>query len=121
MKKYIAIDFDGTIVTNAYPEVGELIPHAVEVIQKWHKSGHKIIINTCRSGNYEQDARDFLELHNIPFDTLNENHPELIEKFDNDCRKLGADVYIDDRNILMGEIDWLAFDRAIDRLVATTK
>jgi hypothetical protein len=32
----------------------------------------------------------------MTFDAVNENLPDMVEKFGNDCRKVYADVYIDD-------------------------
>lgn len=48
-KRIIAIDFDGTIFENAWPEVGTIREDAVEVIQALHENGNKIIIWTCRA------------------------------------------------------------------------
>ena len=33
------------------------------------------------------------------FDAVNENLPERIALYNNDCRKIGADYYIDDKNL----------------------
>ena len=46
---YIAVDFDGTCVTHEYPNIGKDIG-AVPVLKKLTDSGHKIILNTMRSG-----------------------------------------------------------------------
>ena len=43
-----AIDFDGTIVSDKYPEIGEPFPEAIETIREIKKLGHKIIIWSCR-------------------------------------------------------------------------
>lgn len=104
-KLVIAIDFDGTITTNSFPEVGELIEGANHYIQKMYQDGHYIIINTCRSGRYEGMAEDFLNKQSIPFHFINSNLPELIDKFSQDCRKISADIYIDDKCI-MGLPKW---------------
>ena len=60
MKTFIlAIDFDGTIATDSFPEVGTLIKDADRIIQKLYEEGHDIIINTCRTGKYEGLAEYF--------------------------------------------------------------
>lgn len=97
----ISIDFDGTICDLAYPEIGELKKDARKYIRKMKKDGHKIIINTCRSGRFEGYAQEFLDNNLIPYDYINSNLPELIEQYGQDCRKISADVYIDDK-CLMG-------------------
>lgn len=97
----IAIDFDGTICDLAFPEVGRMKPEADIYINKLFNEGHHIIINTCRSGLYEGMAETFLREKGINFHYINSNMPYLIEQYGQDCRKLSADIYIDDK-CLMG-------------------
>lgn len=93
----LAIDFDGTIVDHIYPEIGELKPNAKEIINRLHEEGHEIIIWTCRNGEHEVKVREFLDLNGIKFHTINEHLPRILDMFDNDCRKIYGDIYIDDR------------------------
>ena len=53
MEKFtpIVIDFDGTIVTHAYPRIGKPVPHAIETMLEWQKEGAYLILFTMRSGN----------------------------------------------------------------------
>lgn len=100
MKKFIlAIDFDGTIATESFPEVGTLIEDADVIIRKLYDEGHDIIINTCRTGKYEGLAEYFLRDHEIPFHFINSNLPRVLDQYKQDCRKISADFYIDNRNI----------------------
>jgi hypothetical protein len=112
----ISVDFDGTIVSSVYPEIGTPKPMAVQTLRKWHSAGHKIIISTCRSGIFADNARmKCIEL-GIPFDAFNENLQSRISYYGGDCRKISADVYIDDRSpeaILDRGINWLRLDRQI--------
>ena len=110
----IGIDFDGTICEQAHPGIGKLLPKANEVMNKIHKV-HKIIITTCR--HTVQDINNmqvFLAQHNIPYDLINENDPDLIAKH-GDCRKIYADVYIDDHN-LGGFAGWDDVDAMFEEL-----
>lgn len=95
----IAIDFDGTIVFDKYPGIGSLIPDAKRVITQLHNDGHKIIINTCREGKYERNCVNFLHDSNIPFDRINDNLSDNIARYGVNCRKISADIYIDDKQI----------------------
>jgi uncharacterized HAD superfamily protein len=95
----IVIDFDGTIVEDAYPNIGELKKDAKAVIRKLFAKGHSIVINTCRQGYYEGKVEEFLVIKNIPFNYINCNLPSDIEKFGCDCRKISGDVYIDDKQV----------------------
>lgn len=96
----IAVDFDGTIIENGYwPGVGPMIPDAHAALQELHRAGHKIIINSCRAGDPEREMVRWLIDNKIPFDAVNENLPERSEQFGGDCRKISADLYIDDKGL----------------------
>lgn len=103
-KRIIAIDFDGTIFENAWPEVGTIREDAVEVIQALHENGNKIIIWTCRGGENLKDALNALEKYQIPYDAVNENIVEMKTDF-NPYPKIYYDILIDDRN-LGGVLNW---------------
>tara|TARA_R110000796_G_scaffold59371_1_gene136801 strand:+ start:7933 stop:8304 length:372 start_codon:yes stop_codon:yes gene_type:complete len=98
-KLVLAIDFDGTIAELSFPQVGALRKGAAKHIRKLHDDGHYIIINTCRSGKFEGMAHDFMQDHGIPYHYMNSNLPELIVEYGQDCRKISADIYIDDKCI----------------------
>ena len=102
----LCIDFDGTIVENAYPLVGKLKPNVVEVITKLYNEGYIILISTCRAGIYEADCYHCLKDNNIPYHYINSNLPQDIEFFKQDCRKISADIYIDDRQLGGIPDDW---------------
>ncbi len=94
----IAVDFDGTVVEHRYPEIGEIIPGAFEVLRDLQEKGHKLILWTVRDGIDLQAAIDFCLDHGIMFYAHNESHPnEEFNKYIS--RKVDADVFIDDRNV----------------------
>lgn len=105
--KIIAIDYDGTCTEkNEYPNLGVLRDGLKGVIDLLQDNGNILILNTCRKGKELQEAIDFLEENKIHFDYVNENVPFLIEKY-GDCRKIYADIYIDDNNFLQNkDINW---------------
>jgi|688.fasta_scaffold109638_3 hypothetical protein len=45
----IYLDFDGTVVEHAYPELGVLNPRSFAVIRQLQNAGHRIILNTYRA------------------------------------------------------------------------
>lgn len=106
----LSIDFDGTIVENAYPKVGNLINKADYYINRLHEDC-VIIINTCRSGEHEYHAERFLIDNKIKYDWFNHNDPNQLILYNRDCRKISADIYIDDKNLLglpmiNNNVDW---------------
>jgi hydroxymethylpyrimidine pyrophosphatase-like HAD family hydrolase len=100
----IAVDFDGTIVKHKYPEIGKEIPYAIETLKLFQEKGHKLILWTYRSGKELEKAIEFCEKRGLKFHAVNNNFEG--EEFDNTySRKILADIYIDDRNIL-GIPEW---------------
>ncbi len=94
----IAIDFDGTIVENAYPKIGKPILFAFETIKKLQENRHRAILRTYRRGKELEQAVAFCEKHGITFYAVNMSFPE--EDYDTSySRKINADLFIDDRNI----------------------
>ncbi|MGJ8667482.1 MAG: BT0820 family HAD-type phosphatase [Patiriisocius sp.] len=94
----IAVDFDGTIVEDAYPKIGKPIIFAFETIKKLQDKGHRIILWTYRKGKALDEAVAFCKENGITFYAVNMSFPE--ETFDEKySRKINADVFIDDRNI----------------------
>ena len=96
-----AIDFDGTLCINEYPNIGQPIYKTIIFCKERKAEGHKLILWTCRSGKYLDEAVAWCKEQGLTFDAVNENLPEMIELFDNDCRKVFADYYIDDKNLLL--------------------
>lgn len=97
-KLIYAIDFDGTIVKEKWPEIGEPFPAAVEKIKEIQDKGHVWILNTMRTGVLLQEAVDFLFEQGLIPNVVNDNHPERSSLFKDNPRKIGADIYIDDHN-----------------------
>lgn len=112
----LAIDFDGTICRGKYPNIDGLQPYAKEVINRFYESGHYLIINTCRSGDQLIEAINWMLQNCIPFHRVNDNHPGQTAIYNNNSRKVNADVYIDDRN-LGGFPGWLQTEEIINEMV----
>jgi predicted kinase len=94
---FYAFDFDGTIVENEFPDIGNIIDTTRAQMQKiWEDIQNVIIIWTCRSGDILNVMRKFLIDEKIPFDFINENP---IVGFGS--RKIFAHKYFDDRNMVL--------------------
>lgn len=96
-----AVDLDGTLCVDRYPEIGEPRPGVIDFVKSEQARGAKLILWTCRCGEYLDAAVEWSREQGLTFDVVNENLPEHIALYDNDCRKVYADRYIDDRNILI--------------------
>jgi hypothetical protein len=101
----IAVDFDGTIVEEAYPMIGKPIPFAVEVLRKLSlEEHHQLILWTVREGKLLHEAVQYCRERGVEFYAVNKLYPtdDDIPGF---SRKIAADIFIDDRSI-GGLPDW---------------
>ena len=89
----IAVDFDGTCVEHNYPAIGMDVEGAVEVLRELNKHGHRIILNTMRSGQRLEAAVRWFRDRKIELWAVNRN-PEQ-EQWTS-SPKVYADIYIDD-------------------------
>ena len=78
-RKIIAIDFDGTIVEDEWPEIGNIKHRVVEQMIKEEEKGTYIIIWTCRSGEEIQEMQNWLDEQCIPYDRINANAPWILD------------------------------------------
>lgn len=105
----IAIDFDGTCVKNAFPNIGESIG-AESVLRELTAKGHKLILYTMRSnrptagatgddnihdvtGNFLDDAVQWFADNNIPLYAIQTNPTQSRWTT---SPKAYAELYIDD-------------------------
>ena len=89
----IAVDFDGTCVEHNYPAIGMDVEEAVEVLRELNKHGHRIILNTMRSGQRLEAAVRWFRDRKIELWAVNRN-PE--QECWTSSPKVYADIYIDD-------------------------
>ncbi len=96
--KIIAVDFDGTIVEDRYPEIGKPMMFAFETLKMMQNDGHRLILWTYRSGPKLEEAVAFCKKKGIEFYAVNNSFPA--EEFESEkiSRKIHADIFIDDRN-----------------------
>ena len=91
-KIYIGLDFDGTCVTHDYPLIGREIG-AVPILKELVAKGHKIVLNTMRSGQGLLDAKVWFEKNDIPVFGWNYNPTQSRWT---KSPKVYAHLYIDD-------------------------
>lgn len=99
--KIIAVDFDGTLCVNKYPEIGDPNKELIAYLKKRQANGEKLILWTSRVDDRLDEAVKWCAEHGLVFDAVNDNLPEIVESFGSNCRKIFANEYIDDRNRLL--------------------
>ena len=91
----IGIDFDGTCVKHAYPNIGDDIG-AVPVLKEFIRQGHKLILITMRSGELLDNAVQWLKERGIELYGVNHN-PD--QDSWTKSPKIYAQLYIDDAGL----------------------
>lgn len=105
--KIIAVDFDGTLVEHKFPEIGTDLPLAIKTVIDLQRRGKRIILWTCRTGNYLELALRFLYSKGVIPNAVN-THVDL-----SSCTLLRGpkpyyDMCIDDTNFPLKPVDWKA-------------
>ncbi len=94
-----AVDFDGTLSFGEWPGVGPANDRLIDFLIRRQLHGDKLILWTCRAGDPLKDAVKFCREHGLNFDAVNDNLPEVVEKYGSNSRKITCDYYIDDRAV----------------------
>ena len=98
--RIIAVDFDGTLCFSEWPALGEPNTPLINYLKASRQRGDKLILWTCRAGDALASAVSWCRDQELEFDAINDNLPEIVEKYGNNSRKITCDYYIDDRAIL---------------------
>ncbi len=96
----ITVDFDGTITTHEFPEIGKDIG-ALPILKKLTDKGHKLILNTMRSDKKGDratltEAVEYLKKNGIELYGIGENPTQ---KSWTDSVKPHSNLNIDDINL----------------------
>jgi hypothetical protein len=123
-RKILAVDFDGTCVRHEYPEIGEDVPHAVEVLRRLTGAGVKLIVWTMRHGKHlDEDAARWFADRGIEVWAFNENptqmhwtqSPKAYARHYIDDAAIGCPlIYPDDGSRPF--VDWFEVEKLLDSL-----
>ena len=89
----IAVDFDGTITTHAWPLIGTPLKGCIETLKELQSNGHRLILFTMRSGKELQESVDYLNENGVTLYGVNTNPTQ---KNWTQSPKAYAQVFIDD-------------------------
>lgn len=116
----IAVDFDGILCENEFPEIGRPNYDMVSFVREMIDIGHEVILWTSRVDKELDAAVDWCGDRGLHFCAINENAPsnmsEYKSKYPNGTRKVYADIYIDDHNPM-----FIMWERTNGYYSATTK
>ena len=103
----VAVDFDGVItIKDNFPKIGDISKWTIDKLKELKQKGIKLILWTCREGKYLEEAVKVCKENGLEFDAVNDNLEENKLKYKNNCRKVAADYYIDDKNSNFAELEY---------------
>lgn len=115
---YLGVDFDGTLVEFAFPEIGREIPMAVQTLQECVSAGALLVLWTRRTGDALDAAVAWCEERGLALHGVNSRPDES-----GAGPKPGCDVFIDDaalgcpvtidEDTKARAVDWIAVRRLL--------
>jgi 2-hydroxy-3-keto-5-methylthiopentenyl-1-phosphate phosphatase len=104
-----ALDFDGTVCTNKFPDIGEILPkheRVIDYVRHLKDEGWTIVLWTCREDlperAYLTEAVNWCREHDIPIDHANNYYQA--EYMGYVSRKINAEIFIDDKALHIDDI-----------------
>lgn len=103
----LAVDFDGFLVPDEFPTIGEFDIELVELLRSLRKEGHYLVLWTNRENvtkdgytfNFLGSALEACHKVGLCFDGVNENLESKWSRYKGHRRKLTASIYLDDRMV----------------------
>lgn len=99
----IAVDFDGILCTNKFPEIGKPNYKIISLIRQLMDCGAEVILWTSRCEKELEAAIKWCDDYGLRFCAINDNAPSnkeyYKEIYKTPPRKIYADIYIDDHDI----------------------
>lgn len=99
----VAVDFDGVLCQNKFPEIGPPNYEVVSLVRELIDRGHEVVLWTTRNGEELTAAVDWCADRGLHFCNVNgpapSNEEEYRGKYATQSRKIYADAYIDDHNV----------------------
>lgn len=112
----IAVDFDGTLCSNTWPAIGAPRAAVIAYLRARQQQGDQLILWTNRRSERLSEAVQWCRDQELEFDAVNENLREIVEQFGGDCRKVFADVYLDDKAMKPEDVErQMRFRRTVRR------
>lgn len=102
----IAVDFDGTLVEDDYPRIGNIKSDTWEMARSAQEKGAKLILWTCRTGSKLDEAVWFCSDNGLKFDAVNQDIP-AVRRLLGKGIKVFADEYWDDKaNVFFSTLEY---------------
>lgn len=93
----IAVDFDGVLCEDRFPEIGDEDTEMVGFVRDLIDAGHEVILWTSRVDDRLEEATRWCDDRGLSFCAVNANAPSNLAQYGTDPRKVYADMYVDDK------------------------
>lgn len=105
----VGVDFDGTIVRFAFPEIGPTMPGAIDTLKSIVARGAVLVLWTARRGHAREQAVAFLQANGVTIHDVADGKPH-------------CDVFIDDLALGIpvdanGSVDWSRVAPMLDQIL----
>lgn len=97
----VAIDFDGILCKDAFPEIGKPNYEVISFVRRMQDSGVETVLWTSRVNDRLNEAVDWCVDYGLHFTAINDNTPNNISEYGTNPRKVFADLYLDDKTAEM--------------------
>lgn len=93
----IAVDFDGTLVKDQFPNLGQPFIEGISTVNAMIEKGYEIVIWTARKEL--KPVIEHLKNHGLNTDKvkINAHADYMLSRYESQGIKIGASIYIDDR------------------------
>lgn len=88
----VAFDYDDTIYPYSDDYTERQYKERWELLRKCKELGFYLILYTCNGEDKYDEMIKFMNDNNIPFDSINENHPSFKQ-----CKKIFYNILLDDK------------------------
>lgn len=106
----IAVDFDGTLVKDQFPNLGQPFIEGINTVNAMIEAGYEIVIWTARQELVP--VMEHLKNHGLNIDKvkINAHADYMLNRYESQGIKIGASIYIDDRGYgapIFNDSEWL--------------
>lgn len=110
----IAVDFDGVLCEDRFPEIGRPNYDMIATVGEALDCGIEVVLWTCRVDAELEKAVAWCRSYGLEFSSVNENAPSNVAKYKamypNGTRKVYADYYVDDHSLFFQRYNHIGRD-----------
>lgn len=99
LRKVLAVDFDGTLCEERYPDIGAPKTEVINKVLEYKAAGWDTVLFTNREGKDLIKALLFCRKYGLHFNAVNDSTEEWKLYYNNNPRKIGFTLFVDDKSV----------------------